>query len=136
MATEANVHPGEVLFGMTQPDIILPSQHFGPRRKQAPEHRLMIAVLDDALDCVEKYRCATSARGQRLFHEAKRWLFADEADWPYSFECICGVLDLDANAVRQRLRVALEHRTSPRATPDPYRPTGIFEPVQSRSNGN
>lgn len=104
MALEANVHLAEVSLDMMQPDIILPSQHFGPRRKQAPEHRLMIAVLHDALDCVEKYRFATSARGRRLFHDAKRWFLAEETDWPYSFECICGVLDLDPNAVRQRLR--------------------------------
>ena len=123
-------------MSMAQPDIILPSQYFGPRRMQAPEQRLMIAVLRDALDCVEKYRCATSARGQRLFREAKRWLFAEEADWPYSFECICGVLDLDSNAVRQRLRAALEHRTRPRATLNASRQAGIFEPLPSRCNGN
>jgi len=90
---------------MKQPDLILPSQHYGPRRKQAPEQRLMIAVLQDALDCVEKYRFATGKHGRQFFREARRWFLADEADWPYSFECICGVLDLDANAVRQRLRV-------------------------------
>jgi hypothetical protein len=104
MALEANGHLREVPFDMMQPDIILPSQHFGPRRKQAPEQRLMIAVLHDALDCVDKYRFATSARSRRLFHEAKQWFFADDIKWPYSFECICGVLDLDPNAVRQRLR--------------------------------
>ena len=98
---------------MTQLDIILPSQHFGPRRKQAPEQRLMIAVLHDALDCLEKYRFATGRHGRRLFHDAKQWFLADEPEWPYSFECICGVLDLDSNAVRQRLRVAPEQRTSP-----------------------
>jgi hypothetical protein len=91
---------------MAQFGILLPSQHFGPRRTQAPEQRLMIAVLHDALDCVEKYRFATDTRGRRLFGEAKQWLLADEADWPYSFECICGVLELDSNAVRQRLHVA------------------------------
>jgi hypothetical protein len=106
MALEANGHLRDVSFDMMQPYIVLPSQHFGPRRKQAPEQRLMIAVLHDALDCVDKYRFATSARGRRLFHEAKQWFFADDTKWPYSFECICGVLDLDPNAVRQRLRTA------------------------------
>jgi len=108
MAIEANLQLAGVPSSLTQPDIILPSQHFGPRRKQAPEQRLMIAVLHDALDCVEKYRFASSSHGRRLFHEAKQWFLADEADWPYSFECICGVLGLDSNAVRQRLRVAPE----------------------------
>ncbi len=93
---------------MTQLDIILPSQHFGPRRKQAPEQRLMIAVLQDALECVAKHRCATDTHGRRLFHDANQWFLANEMDWPYSFECICEVLDLDSNAVRQRLRVTPE----------------------------
>jgi hypothetical protein len=98
---------------MTQADIILPSQYFGPRRTQVPEQRLMMAVLHDALDCVEKYRCATDSHGRWLFREAQRWFLADETDWPYSFECICGVLDLDSNAVRQRLRVAPESQAVP-----------------------
>src|ERR1035437_5570218 len=66
----------------------------------------MKAVLDDAVRCVEKYRFHTDARGRRLFHEAKQWLLAAEPHWPYSFEHICAVLDLDANAVRHRLRLA------------------------------
>lgn len=105
MAMETNLHLAEALAGMTQPSIVLPSQHFGALRKQAPEQRLMIAVLHDAFDCVEKYRFATSTRGRRLFREAQRWFLSDEPHWPYSFECICGVLDLDSNAVRRRLGV-------------------------------
>lgn len=113
MAMEANLRLAGVPIGMMQLDIVLPSQHFGPRRKQAPEQRLMIAVLHDALDCLEKHRCATDTHGRRLFHEAKQWFLADETEWPYSFECICGVLDLDSNAVRQRLRVAPEPQPVP-----------------------
>ena len=110
MAIEANLQLAGVPSSLTQPDIILPSQHFGPRRKQAPEQRLMIDVLHDALDFLQKYRFATSSHGRRLFHEAKQWFLADEADWPYSFECICGVLGLDADAVRHRLGVAQEQQ--------------------------
>ena len=94
-----------VPVGMTQLDIVLPLQHFGSRRTQAPEKRLMIAVLHDALECIEKYRLATNTHGRRLFEEAKRWFLADETEWPYSFECICGALELDSNAVRERLHV-------------------------------
>jgi hypothetical protein len=93
---------------MAQLGILLPSQHLGSRRKQIPEQRLMIAVLHDAIECLEKYRFAATAEGRQLFREAQRWFLADEADWPYSFEGICGVLDLDSNTVRQRLRVAPE----------------------------
>ena len=108
MAIEANLQLAGVPTSLTQLDIILPSQHFGPQRKQAPEQRLMIAVLHDALDCLEKYRYATGSHGRQLFHETEQWFLADETEWPFSFECICGVLDLDPNAVRQRLRVAAE----------------------------
>ena len=52
----------------------------------------MIAVLQDAIDCVVKYRHATDCHGRRLFREATQWVRAEESDWPYSFECICGCL--------------------------------------------
>ncbi len=103
---DANLDLAEVPIGTVQPHVILPSQYFESRGRLTPEHRLRIAVLDDAIQCVEKYRFATNVRGQRRFHEARRWLLAEETDWPYSFEVICEVLDLDANAVRHRLRLA------------------------------
>ena len=127
MAMESNLHLAEALIGLTQPDIVLPSQHFGARRKQAPEQRLMIAVLHDAFDCVEKYRNAMGTDGRRLFREAQRWFLSDEPDWPYSFECICGALDLDSDAIRQRLGLTPGPRTSPRATPNGYRQTEILK---------
>ncbi len=110
MAMDANPQLAEVPNGLLQLDIMLPSQHFGPRRKQGPEQRLMIAVLQDALECVEKHRFATDTHGRRLFHDAERWFLAHETGWPYSFECICAVLDLDANAVRHRLGVTQEQQ--------------------------
>jgi hypothetical protein len=113
MAIEANLQLAGVPSSLTRLDIVLPAQHFRPPGKQAPEHRLMIAVLHDALDCLEKYRFATGSYRRRLFHETKQWFLADETEWPFSFECICGVLDLDSNAVRQRLRVAAEPQLVP-----------------------
>jgi len=106
MTLEANLQPSGVLSSFTQANIILPSQHFGPQRKVEPEKRLMIAVLHDALDCLAKSRSATDNRGKRLFRETTQWFLSPDADWPYAFECICEVLDLDSDAVRQRLRVA------------------------------
>jgi hypothetical protein len=93
---------------MLAPHVILPSQYFTPRVKLTPEQRLMIAVLQEAIECVEKYRLATDIRGRRLFYEVKQWLFSEETEWPCAFECICQVLDLDSNAVRHSLRLAPE----------------------------
>jgi len=84
---------------------VVAPQHITTRRKHAPEQRLMIAVLQDAIDCVEKYRSATDPQGRRDFDEVTQWLLAEETRWLFSFQCICDVLGLDANAVRNHLRL-------------------------------
>ena len=94
-----------VPIGLFQPHVILPAQLFSPLKEFTPEHRLRAAILADAVWCIEKYRFPTDARGRRLFRRAMQWLLASEPHWPYSFESICAVLDLDANAVRHRLRL-------------------------------
>jgi hypothetical protein len=106
----ANLDLAGIPDGMLQPHIILPSQHFAPHRKPAPEHRLMIAVLQDALNSLERYRAATGHRGRRLFREVTQWLLSEETDWPFSFERICEVLALDSNAVRHHLHLAPERQ--------------------------
>lgn len=104
MAMQANHPLADVPLGLMQVGVVLPAQYYGSRRPRVPEEQLMIAVLHDARDCVEKYRLATHPHGQRLFREAAQWFLADEYS-PYSFEWICLVLDLDSHAVRRRLRV-------------------------------
>jgi hypothetical protein len=67
---DANLDLTEVRTGIVQPNIILPSQYLGPCRRLTPEHGLMIAVLQDAIDCVTKLRYCKDYRGRRLFDEA------------------------------------------------------------------
>jgi hypothetical protein len=109
---------------MVDLDIVLPSQLFGRRRSPAPELRLMIAVFRDALDCLEKHSAEDSAQNRRLYFEAREWFLADEANWPYSFEGICGVLDLDSNAVRRQLGMASPDDTVKSSTTAPSQPPG------------
>ena len=104
----ATLHLAGVPLSLLPPGVILPSQRFAPHGKLVPERRLMIAVLHDAIRCVEQYRCVTSPWNRRLSDEVAHWLLADKSDWPYSFENICAVLELDANAVRHRLRCTSE----------------------------
>ena len=52
---KGNPH-GEVAIDVMQLDSVPLAEHLVPRRQQAPEHELTRAVLQDALDCVEKYR--------------------------------------------------------------------------------
>ena len=60
--------------GLFQPDILLPVQAFSRRNGPMPEKRLMAAVLEDAINCFQKYRSATNRRGRRFFREASEWL--------------------------------------------------------------
>jgi len=84
-------------------DSILPTQFFRARRHEAPELRLMIAILHDALDCVMMRRGDSRTSARRLFYEAKRWFLEESSAWPYSFRSICDALDLDYEALRERL---------------------------------
>jgi len=105
MAFDVNRSIGEISPGMVQPLMLLPIQFFNVPDVSRPERGLMMAVLADAVRCIEKYRSTKTPHAEQEFYEAQGWLLADEPSWPYSFEHICDVLKLDADAVRQRLRV-------------------------------
>ncbi|MFN8543538.1 MAG: hypothetical protein U0807_04955 [Candidatus Binatia bacterium] len=93
--------------GLFQPDTLTPSQFFD-RLRRSSEHdgnrRLMIAVLEDAIDVYRKRLGSRDRRSQELFHQAEEWIESRDGDWFFSFENICAVLDLDADFVRGGLR--------------------------------
>jgi len=89
-----------------QPDTLLPSQYFDRVRRQRQfdgERRLMIAVLEDAIDVYRKQVAARDPRGRGLFRDAEDWIEDTERNWLYSFENICDVLDLNADYLRRGL---------------------------------
>jgi hypothetical protein len=106
------------------PEAVLPVQFFGGRRKHAPhqggEHRLLVALLEDAVTCFQGYAFARDTHGRRLFAEAARWINAGEArrrTRSFSFEYVCAVLDLDAVHLRRHLYRWLEARRAHRPPP-------------------
>lgn len=89
-----------------QPDVMLPAQYFTLLRKQAahgPEYLLIIAMLQDAIDCFQKHRYASDENGRALFEDAREWIASEDRKWPFSFENICAVLNLDASYLRRGL---------------------------------
>ena len=95
------------MAGLFTPDTLLPSQFFDRVRRRTEldgERRLMIAVLEDALDVYRKQLVAHDARGRQLFLEAEQWLEDREANDLFSFENICDVLDLNAEYIRRGLK--------------------------------
>ncbi len=90
-----------------EPEFILPSQFFGSRKnKQSDEgvRRLMLAVLTDAVRCYQAGFDTKSMARRRVFREAEQWLFYSNADGLFSFENICGAMDLAPDHVRDVLR--------------------------------
>lgn len=110
--------------------VMLPSQYFVARRSPTAEYQLMVAVLQEAIRCAEKYRDARDYRSRRLYHEVTQWFLADEPAWPYSFSCICDVIGLEADAVRQCLNV-VPVASPPR--PAPPRRIGPAKAPRSRA---
>ena len=57
------------------------------------EKRLMLAILTDAVGCIERYRTARGARCWTEYHAALQWVRSHDQRWPFSFENICQTLD-------------------------------------------
>lgn len=86
---------------------VQPEQFFAERRgvlQRTGEYRLLIAVLQDALECWFRYRHSQRRRERRLFREVSEWFSARDRDRLFAFECICDHLALDPNYIRQGLK--------------------------------
>jgi len=64
---------------------------------------LMLAVLEDAVRCIENGRWQRRFGARRLAAEAEAWVRSDRADWPFSFLNVCEALGIDVDAIRSRL---------------------------------
>jgi hypothetical protein len=97
---------GETVASLFQPDTIAPAEYFdGFKRKSAlePERELVLALLEDAVLCFQKYLHSTREKEQRLFADTEEWLFGDDREWPLSFLNVCDLLGLEPGYVRKGL---------------------------------
>ena len=67
------------------------------------EERLMLAVLESAVEDFQKYVLARKPRGKKLFQEAEEWFLEKDSDELFSFENICETLQLHPDYIRQGL---------------------------------
>jgi hypothetical protein len=96
----------DFLARILEPDIFLPSQFYGSgglSRKLEGEKRLMIAVLKDAVECMEKYRDSRSSAGRCNYENAIEWVMDNSTDWLFSFTNICDLLGFDPQYLRDVL---------------------------------
>ena len=96
----------DFLARILEPDIFLPSQFYGSgglSRKLEGEKRLMIAILKDAVECLEKYRTARSGIGRVQYQNAIEWVEDTGTEWLFSFTNICDLLGFDPHYLREVL---------------------------------
>lgn len=96
----------DFLARILEPDIFLPSQFYGSAglsRQLEGEKRLMIAVLKDAVECLDKYRGARNSVGRCQYQNAIEWVQDTGTDWLFSFTNICDLLGFDPEYLREVL---------------------------------
>ena len=89
-----------------EPDTLLPAQYFAAFSREGGlvrERRLMLAVLQDAVECYQKYALARDPRGRLLFEDSRDWIESEEREWPFSYDNICEVLSLNPEYIRRGL---------------------------------
>jgi hypothetical protein len=69
------------------------------------EERLMLAVLESAVEDFQKYLLARHASGKKLFQQAEERFFEKDSDELFSFESICETLGLHPDPIRKGLMV-------------------------------
>jgi hypothetical protein len=95
----------ENIVSLFEPDTLVSAQYFENLRSKTlePEKRLMLAVLEDAINCFQDTVLAQSGKRKRLFEEAEDWILAGDRDWFFSFENICEVCGINPEYVSQGL---------------------------------
>jgi hypothetical protein len=77
-----------------------------------PERELVLALLEDALDCFQKYFDSPRPKSRRLFAETEAWFFSDDRERPLSFANVCDFLGLDPDYLRRGLRQEAADRSA------------------------
>jgi hypothetical protein len=130
----------EHVTSLFQPDTLLPDQFLETyRRKQPlePEKKLMLALLEDAVACFQKFQHARDSKGRALFREAEEWFFSDQSKGVFSFENTCDFLGFDHRYLRRGLIQWRQQGRSPKpaATVRPPQPPPKRVPRRSARSG-
>jgi hypothetical protein len=67
------------------------------------EERLMLAVLESAVEDFQKYVLARNVSGKKLFQQAEEWFLEKNSDELFSFGSVCDTLGLHPDHLRRGL---------------------------------
>ncbi len=105
----------ERLPGLFEPDTLLPIQYFEAMRRKhvlEGEKRLILSVLEDAIECFMKCIDSPTNKGQKLFRDAEEWINLEDKHWVFSFDNVCEMLDINPEYLRRGLRAWKERKLS------------------------
>ncbi|HKY08632.1 MAG TPA: hypothetical protein VJQ55_10335 [Candidatus Binatia bacterium] len=106
MTYETGLSMEERVSSLFQPDTLLPDQYLETFRRKLhlePEKKLMLAILEDAIACYQKYLFARDLKGKALFHEAEEWVEEGGGRSVFAFDSVCEILGLNPNYLRRGL---------------------------------
>src|SRR5438132_7510127 len=81
----------------------------------------MLAVLEDAIACFQKYIFARDGKGKMLFQEAEEWVQERGNDWLFSFANVCETLGFDPEYLKQGIMQWKEQKLAERTQTKIYR---------------
>jgi len=96
----------ERLNDLFEPDILLPIQYFAAlkrKRFSCGEHRLLVAIMQDAIECFQKHLHARDSKRRQLYLEAEAWINAENDEGTFSFDNVCDLLGMSPEYLRQGL---------------------------------
>lgn len=91
---------------MLEPDTVSLHQYLDSWRGSGalePEKRLLLAILQDAVELFQKYAFPQSRKAESLFRETQSWFFENDSEWPCSFVSICEVFGFSPDYLRRGL---------------------------------
>jgi GNAT superfamily N-acetyltransferase len=132
MSYDTGLSMEERVTSLFQPDTLLPDQYLDTFRRKLylePEKKLMLAILEDAIACYQKYIFARDGKGKALFHEAEEWVEERGSGNVFTFDSACESLGLNPEYLRRGVadwtKAALAQRAQAKSyqlAPRPQRP--------------
>ena len=126
MSYDTGLSMEERVTSLFQPDTLLPEQYLDTFRRKLhlePEKKLMLAILEDAVACYQKYLFTRDSKGKALFHEAEEWIEESAGASVFAFDSVCETLGLNPDYLRRGIAEWKKAAAARRAQAKIYRLT-------------
>jgi hypothetical protein len=118
-AERGHADVAEKIASLFERDALVVPQYFENLRSKSliePEKRLMLAILEDAINCFQDNVLAESGKRKKLLDDAQDWFLEGRGEWIFSFRNVCELLGLNPEYLRGGLMRWKERRLA-RRTP-------------------